>query len=175
MSNIWPKADDYDERTALASVIWSYQPPSLTAPITGPQSIAMAASIIDAGWGNLERFRHDVTNTLGMAMVHEADDPDLGYDRGIVDAMDVVNGAAHEPKRLPPETVASLYEGYGKGGWGYDSGGVVPATDIHACAKCGHTARQHPVPGHCEWWTDSTRTDPRKGDPEAHIQHGGAL
>jgi hypothetical protein len=47
--------------------------------------------------------------------------------------------------------------------------------EVHACAKCGHTARQHPVPGHCEWWTDSTRTDPRKGDPEAHIQHGGAL
>ena len=90
MSNIWPKADDYDERNALASVIWSWLPQD--TPLVGALSSTLADQICAAGWRNLERFRHDVTNALGMAMVHEADDPDLGYDRGIVDAMDIVNG-----------------------------------------------------------------------------------
>jgi hypothetical protein len=109
----WPPADA-PARDELISLLES----DLRAVSTHAD---IADAIIEAGWVNLQRFRHDTTNTLGMFMVHEDGDPDLGYDRGIVDAMDVVNG--------------TLWTGPG-------------ALDCRAA---------------------------HRGDPEAHIQHGGAL
>jgi hypothetical protein len=124
--HFWPPADE-PARDALAAIIRPY----LEYEREDGRDIAagIADKAIEAGWVNLFRVRHDITNTLGMFMVHEDGDPDLGYDRGIVDAMDVVNG--------------TLWTGPRKR--------EAAATDIHACAKCGHAARQHPFP-HCDWW-----------------------
>jgi hypothetical protein len=81
--HFWPPADE-PARDELIALLES----DLRAVSTHGD---IADAIIAAGWVSLKRFRHDITNALGMAMVHESGDDDLGYDRGIVDAMDIVN------------------------------------------------------------------------------------
>ena len=68
-----------------------------------------ADAILAAGWRasatrleTLDAFHAAVTNALGMALVHEDGEPDLGYDRGIADAMDIVNGTFGGPDGFHP-------------------------------------------------------------------------